>query len=342
MAYRAERFILMLQTNHKKTRILASIFVTIIFGGFSLVIALNRQYISDQITVWQFQPTSEITGLVDRAGMNDSGKFIYLASKPELNSPTDFNVACDRIENTTSILGCFSDRKIYLYNVTDPQLDGIREVTAVHETLHAVYLRLSATEKDRVNVLLENEYAKLENNEDFKSLMEFYDRTEPGQRDNELHSIIGTEVSNIGHELESYYSKYFTDRSKVVALDDKYSSVFNDLSTRASDLATRLNALGITISSNTEKYNSDARMLNSDISSFNIRADNGSFSSQHSFDLERSALTSRVSALEKLRTTLTTDISEYEAKLSEYNSISSQTKKLYDSIDSTLVSAPSV
>jgi len=333
---------LMLQTNHNKSRILASIFVSIVFGGLSLIIALNRQYISDQITVWQFKPSSEIVGLADRSGMNDYGKFIYFASKPELNLSADFNVACDRIENTTSILGCFSDRKIYLYNVTDPQLDGIREVTATHETLHAAYLRLSATEKDRVNILLENEYAKLENNKDFKSLMEFYDRTEPGQRDNELHSIIGTEVLNVGSELESYYFKYFTDRAKVVALDDKYSSVFNDLSTRASDIATRLNALGITISSNTEKYNSDARTLNGDILSFNKRADNGSFSSQRSFDLERSSLTSRVSALDNLRASLTSNITEYEAKLTEYNSISSQTKKLYDSIDSTLVSAPSV
>lgn len=342
MAYKAERFTLMLQRNRSKSKVVASVIVSLVLIGLSLAIAINRQFISDMITVWQFKPGSGIVELADRSGMNDYGKFIYLASKPELDLPTDFNTACDRIENTTSILGCYSNHRIYLYDVTDPQLDGIREVTAAHETLHAIYLRLSSAEKEEVGLLLEAEFKKLETDDSFQTLMEFYDRTEPGQRDNELHSIIGTEVNDISPELETYYSKYFSDRKKVVALDDKYSSVFEDLSNKAENLVLRLNELAAIISKNTENYNSNARTLNSDILAFNNKTDTGLFTSEYAFYLERSKLVARVSELDDLRTSLEKDTSEYDTKLAEYNSISSQSKKLYDSIDSTLISAPAV
>ena len=37
----------------------------------------------------------------------------------------------------TAVLGCYANREISIFNVTDQRLDGIREVTAAHEMLHA-------------------------------------------------------------------------------------------------------------------------------------------------------------------------------------------------------------
>ncbi len=37
------------------------------------------------------------------------------------------------------------------------------------------------------------------------------------QRDAELHSILGTEVARLPAQLETYYSRYFEERSRVVA-----------------------------------------------------------------------------------------------------------------------------
>jgi hypothetical protein len=313
-----------------------------LFGVAAFLIVINKQYIIDQITVWQYKPTSEITGLVDRAGMGSYGKFLYLASQPSLEATQNFNNMCDRVENITSILGCYKNYQIYIYDVTDKQLDGIREVTAAHETLHAAYVRMSESEQKEVDILLEAEYKKLETNKDFSERMAFYARTEPGQRDNELHSVIGTEVAVISPALEAHYEKYFSNRQKVVELDVEYSSVFQKLEDRSKELVGQLNALASSISDRSTQYNSDAQTLYSDIISFNNRANNWGFSSQAQFAFERSILSARVTELDATRISINEDITSYDSILLEYNSIASQSKKLYNSINSTLAPAPSV
>ena len=332
----------MLQKKHKKIRVILSVLICLILIALSLLVIFNRQRVIDQITVWQFHSTSELNALVDRAGMNDNGKFLFLASQPRLDGSQDFNTECDRIESTTAILGCYSNYRIYVYDVTDKQLDGVREVTATHETLHAVYARLSTDEKNKVNALLEAEYKKLENNKDYSDRMAFYARTEPGERDSELHSVIGTEISNISPELEAYYAKYFSNRQKVVTLNTKYMGVFINLKNHANDLSAQINTLVSSISGETTQYNNDVKVLNNDIMAFNTRVGSASFTSQAQFNSERAALSARVAELEATRNIINADIAKYSSILAEYNSLASESKKLYNSIDSTLAPAPSV
>lgn len=304
------------------------------------VVVLNRQRILDQITVWQYQPTAEASGLVDRAGMNSEGKFYYLASQPKLDSSSDFNSECDRIENVTSILGCYSNSRIYIYDVTDPQLDGIREVTAAHEALHAIYDRMSDDEKKQIDVLIEAEYKKLSTDKDYTDLLSYYAKAEPGQRDNELHSIIGTEVQTISLELEAHYDKYFTNRQEVVALNAKYGSVFKSLKDQANVLATKLDTLSAYITTKSAQYNSDVQTLNNDIAAFNVRATKGDFTSQAQFNSQRAVLTQQVADLQALRASIDDSINQYQTILTQYNSLATQSKKLYSIIDSTLAPAP--
>ncbi|HUC96269.1 MAG TPA: hypothetical protein VMR16_01235, partial [Candidatus Saccharimonadales bacterium] len=301
----------MLQKKHKKIRVILSVLICLILIALSLLVIFNRQRVIDQITVWQFHSTSEINALVDRAGMNDNGKFLFLASQPRLDGSQDFNKECDRIESTTAILGCYSNYRIYVYDVTDKQLDGVREVTATHETLHAAYARLSTDEENRVNVLLEAEYKKLENNKDYSDRMAFYARTEPGERDSELHSVIGTEISNISPELEAYYAKYFSNRQKVVALNTKYMGVFINLKNHANDLSAQINTLVSSISGETTQYNNDVKVLNNDIIAFNARVSSGSFTTQAQLNSERSALFASVAELEATRKIINADITKY-------------------------------
>ena len=330
------------QSHSNKFGTIVIIVISCILTAMSLFLVFNRQYVIDQIAVWQYHPTSAVTTLIDRTGVNDYGKFLYLASKPKVDATQSFNNECDRVEKITSILGCYSDYHIYIYDVTDPQLDGIKEVTAAHETLHAAYIRMSLDEKAKVNALVEAEYKKLANNKDLTEMMAFYARTEPGQRGNELHSVIGTEIANISPELEAHYKKYFTDRQKVVNLYNKYISVFQKLSNRASELSDQLKVLAATITTSLAQYNTDAQTLNNDITTFNKRATDGDFSSLSQFYAERNRISSRVADLDVTRTTINADVVKYNATLDEYNSIASESKKLYNSIDSTLAPAPSV
>ena len=140
----------------------------------------------------------------------------------------------------------------------------------------------------------------------------------------------------------TYYSKYFTDRQKVVALNTKYISVFKNLQNHADELSQQLNSLASSIPIKTSQYNSSVIALNSDIVSFNQRADSNGFTSQAQFNSERTALSVRVAELDTIRAGINDDIANYSSILAEYNSIASESKKLYNSIDSTLAPAPSV
>lgn len=322
--------------------IVISIIACCIFSTLSALAIINRQYIVDQFVVWQFEASSEVISLVESGGMNDYGRFLYLASEPTLESTQKFNSECERTEAVVSILGCYKQGRIYLYNIKAAELDGIRETTAVHETLHAAYTRLDDKEREKVDALLEVEFKKLEKIPEYKDLMEFYAVSEPGQRSNELHSIVGTEVAIVSPELEVYYSKYFSNRQNIVKLCLKYKSVFTALDAKAADLLDKMNKLSDSIVADVADYNNQTIILNSEINMFNAKASGGGFSNQSQFNSARAVLVNRLSALEDRRIAIQSDMKLYGTYVEDYNAISTQSTKLTNSIDSTLAPAPSV
>lgn len=321
---------------------IVALVATIVCVFVAALLFFNRQFVVDQLSVWQYKPSSDVVSLATRTGMNDTGKFYFFSAQPAVEEATEFNKQCDRKEDTTAILGCYNGRNIYIYNVTNQSIDGIREVTAAHEMLHAAYDRLSGSEKSRVNSLLETEYAKLKTDTKLAERMAFYDRTEPGERDNELHSVIGTEISSISPELEVYYKKYFTDRSKVTALHQKYAAVFDDLQSRSQALINQLTTLNKTIEQNSTAYNKDVSKLNQDIESFNAKANSGSFSTQSEFQAERANLLTRANQLDAQRRSINADVANYESLRQQLAAIASQSEVLNKSIDSSLAPAPSL
>lgn len=329
-------------TNNKAIGSIARGVLAIIFFVIAGWLWFNQQLVLDQIAIWQYHPTTEVAALADRSSMSDRGRFLFYASQPTIESTQKFNQECDRKEEGVAILGCYASNKIYVYNVTDSRLDGIREVTASHEMLHAAYQRLSTTERDHVNALVEAEYTTLENDAKFKERMAFYARTEPGERDNELHSVIGTEVATLSPELESYYKAYFADRSKVVALHDAYQAVFTKIDTQAKEIYAELTALGKQIETKSNAYNKAVSTLNDDIQAFNARARGNQFTSQAEFSSERAALSARVDQILATRNDINKDIAKYEDLRKQYNQTASESKQLNDSLDSTLAPAPSI
>ncbi len=316
--------------------------VGVLLLAASLFVLFNRQYIADTVSFWQYQPSSAIESIVSKTDMTDDAKFIFYAVQPSVDGNRTFNVKCDRKEQNTAVLGCYASNKIYIFDIKDERLNGIEEVTAVHELLHAVYDRLSPEERARVDSLVEGEYAKLQTDERFASRMEFYARTEPGERDNELHSIIGTEVATVSEELEAHYKRYLNDRSKIVGYYDTYHRAFTQLESQAKDLQKQLDALSQKIKESTSAYNTDAKQLNADIDSFNKRAENGDFTSQSAFNTERAAMVTRATLLAGQRKSINTLIVQYNDLKDKYNETVTQSNELYKSIDSNLAPAPTV
>lgn len=132
---------------NSKTAVIVSSLLTVLLFLVAGWVVLNRQYVVDQLVVWQYQPSSEVAQLAERAQMNDKGTFYFYASEPQLDGTAKFNEVCKRQEENSAILGCFTNGKIFVYNISDKRLNGVEEVTAAHEMLHAVYVRLSSSEK---------------------------------------------------------------------------------------------------------------------------------------------------------------------------------------------------
>lgn len=294
-----------------------------------------RQSIIDQFSVWSYQPTGSIASLVSRSGMSDSGKFHFYLAQPQLEPSSQFNDECRRAEKASPILGCYDQAtsRIHIYNTTNPELDGIKEVTAAHEMLHVVFARASSEEIKRLAPLLEAAYQRLKTPE-LEKRMAYYGRYQPGSRVNELHSIIGTEFAEIGDELEDYYRKFFDDRQKVIALHAQYSQKFESIEQEIDKLSSSLDQRRDEINSDSDNYTASVAGYNSRVNNFNYRAKNGGFSSQAEFDNERKSLQNELSRLNGQRLQLQARINKYNQDVGKLNELGVKMNQLNKSLDS--------
>ena len=315
------------------TIVSGSIFLLLIVG---LVVAfVQRENIRDLFTVWNYEPTSVIEGYIERTAMSDRGEFLFKASKPAVTVGESFNDTCGALEEGTGVLGCYlpSTRTILLFDVTDDRLDGVEEVVAAHEMLHAAWDRMSVAEKAELEYMLEAEAEARSDDKDFSERMALYERVEPGERLNELHSIVGTELDEISPELEEHYAEFFDDRSVVVALHLDSEAVLKDIEDRAAALVDRLDSLNSEIEKDYKRYNDGFDQLNKDVDAFNAKNNAFGFNNQTEFDIARNALIARETKLKKLFASIEKRGDKYDALLEELKALNSQTAELNEGLN---------
>lgn len=316
--------------------------ITIALLILSVAIFINRQTISDQISVWQYAPTQEISEISSRSSLNERGKFLFYAAHPKIQNRDEFNSSCSQHTEKSVVLGCFDGRNIFIYDINDPRLDGIKEVTAAHEMLHVAYDRLSEQEKSDIHRLIDETLSTSDTSTIDKKIA-LYDQTEPSQRYNELHSMLGTELLALPEELALYYDKYFINRVSLVELAQRYETVFNELESRQRAIVDELNTLAEDITNGSSDYTQRFDSLQRDIIAFNARAEEGFFTSQSAFDAERSALIARQSELNTLRIVLNNKITYYKNLAIELDALNLTAQGLQKSIDSrALPEVPSI
>jgi hypothetical protein len=299
-------------------------------------IATHEQRIADQFAVWRYEPTAAIAEYADRAQLTDEGRFLFYASSPSVHRDPAFGNVCGRSTESFGVLGCYvpADRTITLFDVTDERLDGIEEVVAAHEMLHAVWDRMSRAEQDALIPLLDAEAEKRADDPAFQETLALYAELEPGERHNELHSIIGTEFPDTSSALETHYSRYLGDRTAVLALHDRSNAVFVEYQTKAETLAAALDELKASIDADYAAYTAGIDALNAAIDDFNRRAGiPGAFSSQSQFDAERNGLTAQGQALDAQYAAIRARGDEYDAKVAELNAIYEEIAVLNEAIN---------
>lgn len=302
---------------------------------------LNRQYLQDWMVVQNYTPSAEVAAITQRATMNQQGTFLFYASQPQISDAATFNQQCTRRETSTAILGCYDGLRIYLYNVSNDELDGIKEVTAAHEMLHAAWQRLSDSERTRLGALLEQAYDKVKTPA-LEERMAYYERQQPGERANELHSILGTESGDLGEDLEHHFAQYFTDRQEVVRLHARYEAVFTSLQQQAEALRQEIETMVTTLNQDIAAHNQAVMQLDQDIIAHNnsyAALDRTDAGAVNAYNARRSNLMARGEALDQQERQLDVRREQYNQKLQQYNQLAIRAETLTDSVDSVKTQA---
>ena len=315
-------------------KIFGWIFLLILIGG-TIFVGTNFQQIQDYFRAKNFKPSAKILQITEKIKPTDRAKQIFFATNPQVLSAEDFNKNCSRASEKTTILGCYKADEIFVFNVEDQDLTGVEEVTAAHELLHAVWFRLSREEKSKLSEELRAEYERLKTPE-LEATMAEYAKTQPGEHENELHSILGTEFSNLSSSLEEHYANFFKDRKEIAAMASNYKSKFKSLEHDAETLNEQLKALKTEIEAEVGDYKTKAELLNSRIDTFNSRAESGYYSSQNAFLADRNSIISQQKYLESYRAQINSKVEDFNSKTQELSKISSQIQRLYDSLNSKI------
>jgi uncharacterized protein YaaR (DUF327 family) len=199
------------------------VFIAVLAGVWTQRIAIQ-----DDIKLYNYHPDAVVRALASQTTMTPFGRHLFYVNHPQIRESASFNISCQAHSEKTIGLGCYHNNQagIFLYHVTDSRLDGVEQVTAAHEMLHAAYDRLNAADKKQVNGWLMDYYQNGLQDQRIKDTIAAYKQSEPTEVVNEMHSVFGTEATKLPPQLENYYKRYFTDRNIVLAEGQRYQQEF--------------------------------------------------------------------------------------------------------------------
>lgn len=293
----------------------------------------HTEAIADWVKLYNYTAPPAVAQLADQTAMTAQARKLFYINHPEIDDRDAFNTACSDQGEQTIILGCYHaiQQGIYVFSVGDVRLDGVQQVTAAHEMLHAAYDRLGKSEREEINSALQTFYETKVTDERIKATMAAYEKSEPKDVVNEMHSIFGTEIANLTPELESYYQQYFSDRTKVVRYAQAYQSEFTGRTSRVKAYDSQLSALKTKIDTNTAELKDEQ----SDISAMRRRMDadrsSGDF---EAYNAQVGDYNARIESYNRLVRLVQDQIAEYNKTVAERNSLALEVRDLTRSIDS--------
>lgn len=290
----------------------------------------HRYNIFDWWRLRGYEPPAKIVQLADDTRMTATGRRLFYVNHPELNDKPDFNRNCT-ISEQSIVLGCYvTNQGIYLFDVSDERLNGVHQVTAAHEMLHAAYDRLSGRERQRINELTAQAFADLDDDR-IKKTIELYRARDPSVVPNELHSILATEVESLPAELEAYYAQYFDDRLVVVHFSQAYEAAFQERKDRVAQYDQRLTVLKQNIEAKETELEQRDRALVQERETLDELSDRRQFE-------EYNARVPGYNTMVRQYNTLVNDIrqliDDYNQLVIERNSVALEENELIKAIDS--------
>ncbi|HVC36143.1 MAG TPA: hypothetical protein VNE40_01695 [Candidatus Dormibacteraeota bacterium] len=228
-----------------------ALILSLVWIGLLTLVVFNRQNLEDWWRLRSYHPPLAIVNLATSDQLTAYARKVFYVNAPAIDNKTTFNQLCpNNGGEQTIVLGCYHSNQqgIYLLNVSDPRLNGVEQVTAAHEMLHAAYDRLNSQQKKQVDDWLWSYFNHGLSDQRIKKTMAAYKHSEPNDLVNEMHSVFGTEVANLPPQLENYYKRYFENRSQIVAYANSYQAAFTSLQSQVQQDDQRLTSLQSVIS----------------------------------------------------------------------------------------------
>jgi uncharacterized protein YukE len=302
---------------------------------------VNRVEVQTRIDAMSYDSTPALDGLERNLDLTPTGKYLFRASHPTLDGSSNFSQRCSDVHHADEghLIGCFtSSKNIHLFEVKDDRLQGIVEVTAAHELMHAAWSRFSSAEREEVGKQLQRFYDKrIQKDAEFKERMDVYRSLPRGSFVNELHSVVASEVEDLPASLEKHYSRWFDDRHKITDYFNKYHDVFASLQKQADTLQDEMRDLRSKVESGSEEYEAMVEDFNRDVHAFNKKNDNYEYSEDpEEFDRISKSLQSRREDLKQRHQKLTSEADRYENMRQQLKDLSDLSVELDSKLDSEL------
>lgn len=303
------------QEKHRRVAKYLLLGILVVIAVAVAAVIINREWVADFLRGMDYRPSAEMARIRDDLELTDRGLFIFNATRPALEKSGSFNQDCREEETTTAILGCYTKNNIYVYDITEPELDGIRELTTAHELLHAVYERLAEGDREGLRASLEEVYQK--NKKVLEEDLAIYDE---GERFEELYVRAGTEIKSLPEVLEKHYAEIFQNQDGIVDFYDNYIGVFNAVEDKIKALGEEMEILNAEINQKLDEYEKRSNQLVEEITEFNDCAGRmGCFKSEDEFLARRQVLISEQESLDTLYDEIGALIDSYNVKVDEYN-----------------------
>jgi chromosome segregation ATPase len=142
---------------------------------------------------------------------------------------------------------------------------GVVQVTAAHEVLHAVYARLSDSQRTTLDSELQDYYEHGLTNTLVKNEVKLYQQTEPHDVYDEMSCTFGTEIASLPPDLEAYYNQYFANRSAIVAYEQDYQAAFSSRQAVITQDDAQLGQMRAQINSENAQLKTELDQLNSQL-----------------------------------------------------------------------------
>ncbi len=274
--------------------------------GVLAVVYGQQQAIRDWFKLRGYSPPAAISQLGTQDTMTPQALHLWYVNKPEISSGTAFTAHCPVGGEKTVVLGCYVgvDQGIFIYDVRDTRLNGVEQVTAAHEMLHAAYQRLSKAERSKIDAQLADYYEHGLTDQRIKDIIAAYKISEPQDVVNEMHSVFGTEIAQLPSGLETYYRQYFTNRSVVTTLTATYQAEFTSRTDQVTAYDSQLKGLKTQIDSYTEQLKNRRQSLDAQSQRMESERVSGQVASYNS------------------------DVASYNSNVASYNALLAQTKSL--------------